>query len=465
MKMIPVQKTPKKLSSLTQKIVVGNVDGESLVGEPEKHTPEMKILASIIANRLTWLAKENDILLMPYPISKNFLNYVQRLMNVELDSVKCLTPARDSFEAKLLTYETLANSDLQNELRKLMKMNSEAKWVVEPYFFDRAVANLARSLNIEMKEHKLDFFLQGGAELLNSKAEFRRIASAYNIPIAEGVNCYSVHELKRALHQYIKKTGSVIVKQDINAGGDGNIVITFDDREQSLGAIQTFNIKQKSELDDLAIQIWNRQIGTRNRVIVVETYYETKSVFYSELEIREGHLRPYLLNFGDMRMEPVWNGFIIPTKSLKEYALSEFVSCSMQLAEIARKRGYIGKINCDGILTTDGRVLITEINGRLGGCTHIHVVAEKLYGTNYGDHYCILTRNKIKVGYSFVELLEVLDKAGLLVKQAHQEGVIILTEDTERSKTIEYMIVGSSYQKAIELEKRAEKIFEGSCQG
>ncbi|MGZ4106699.1 MAG: preATP grasp domain-containing protein [Tumebacillaceae bacterium] len=446
-----------------QKLIIGNVDGESQVGEPEKLSRESVIGTSIVANRLTWLAKEGDILLLPAPISQDFLNYVTDLMDVERASVQVVTPKGATLEeTHTLVYEELANEELIEKLNGMMSENP-AKWQAVPYYFDRAVAFLSQHVPVTMNPSLQQYFLQGGAEMLNSKIEFRRIAAAFDIPVPEGINCYTRPELARALRSLIDVTGSVIIKQDYNAGGDGNIVLTRDpNRTQSLGATETHRISSVDEIPQWAETMWNRLIGTRNTILVVEAYYDTQSVFYSELEIKEGGLRPYLLNFGDMRMEPVWNGFEIPSLSLNAYAIGEFASCSMQLAEVARQRGYVGKINCDGVLTSEGKVFFTEINGRLGGCTHIHVVAEHLYGANYGDRYTLLTRNKIKVGWSFSELLQRLAEANLLVTGPHQTGVVVLTEDLERSGAIEYLVVGDGQEHAKQLEQQALALFEGS---
>ncbi|MBL0389291.1 hypothetical protein JJB07_22120 [Tumebacillus sp. ITR2] len=446
-----------------RKVIIGNVDGESQVGEPERRDRSIVIGSSIVANRLTWLAKEGDVLVLPAPISQEFLDYATNLMNVKKGTVRQLTPEGASLEdVYTLTYEVLADKGLVQALGEMMS-ESEQEWEVLPYYFDRAVAYISTQLPVSMNAAALDYFLQGGAEMLNSKIEFRRIGGAYDIPVAEGINCYSRPELERALYSLLDVTGSVILKQDYNAGGDGNIVLTLDpNRTESTGATQTIQLASKQEVALHAEQLWERLTGRRNTALVVESYHTTTAVFYSELEVKPGVLRPYLLNFGDMRMEPVWNGFQIPPMSLPPYAIGEFVSCSMQLADVARQRGFVGKINVDGMLTASGKVLFSEVNGRLGGCTHIHVVAEHLYGANYGDHYTLLTRNKSKVGVAFNDLLDLLDAHGLLVKGPHETGVLVLTEDLERTGTIEYMVVGKGQQHALELEQQALDLFEGS---
>ncbi|OTW93786.1 hypothetical protein BK702_04020 [Bacillus thuringiensis serovar cameroun] len=441
------QKIPTNFNK-SPKLIIGNVGAESLVGEPDKLTEKAGSMWSSFSYRLAWLLEKGDILLIPREISNDFLTYILSIKGLQLDDIHVIVP-ESVHQKELLTYETLNSPKLKEKLLGLMGGND---WEVIPYFFDRSVAQLVKNLPVKIKSHTLDYFRQGGSEVLNSKIEYRRIAGAYNIPVPEGINCYTSKELNQAMRELIDITGSIIVKQDTNASGQGNIVITYDKRTESPGAYKTLCINQESELEEIYSSIWMQLIGELNTKLVVEAYYETVSVFYAELEVKEGVLRPYLLNFGDMRMEPVWNGFEIPTVSLRPYAIGEFISNCTKLTEVVMQRGYIGLINIDGILTSDGKIMISEINGRTGGSTHVHVVAQHLYGDNYGDNYTILTQNKVSIGNkTFGELLKELEVNNLLASK-NKEGVVLLNDENQ-SKSIEYMIIGETREKAYDLEK------------
>ncbi|KAA0563501.1 hypothetical protein F0342_11825 [Bacillus sp. CH30_1T] len=460
MKELPSEVTNDQNDS--RKVIIGNVDGESLVGDISRHTPEMFAAASIIANRLIWFVEDHDILLLPYPVSSDFMEYLCGLMEVDTGTVKHIVPPmRDAHETKLLRYDVLSDHELQLELQNLT--NGYKEWGILAYYHDRAVAELTDSIRTKIHPNVNEFLLQGGSEVLNSKTEFKRMAASHGVPVPPGYNCYSQSELFKLISDLIDQTGSVIVKQDVNAGGDGNIVVTTDTSiKNSKGATETLHISEENGIENITDYLWKRLIGYRNNSLVVEVYYQTQAVFYSEYHIGRQELKPTLLNFGDMRMEPVWNGFEIPTVSMNAYSLGEFISNSTVLADIARERGYEGNINIDAFLTMDGELLFSEINGRNGGCSHIHHVAQKLYGVNYADHYMILTRNKIKVGPDFKELLMALKDESLLVQEKGQEGVIILTEDIGRTGTIEYMVIGKGRERALILEERALAVFERS---
>lgn len=432
----------------TRKLIIGNVGAESLVGEPDKLSEKNSAMWTSFSYRLAWLLEKGDILLIPKQISDEFLTYILSLKGLNKEDIYVVVPENVHYK-QLLTYETLNAPSLKTQLSTLMEGD---KWEVIPYLFDRAVAQLIKDLPVNIKPHVREYFLQGGSEVLNSKVEYRRIAGAYNIPVPEGLNCYTMQELYNAVKELITKTGSVIVKQDLNASGQGNIAITYNNNDESPGAFKTIQINDRSDVETISNNIWEELTGVLNTKLVVETYYETVSVFYAELEVKEGTLRPYLLNHGDMRMEPVWNGFEIPTASLGPYAIGEFICNCTKLTEIVMQRGYVGLINIDGFLTKDGVVMISEINGRTGGSTHVHSVAKDLYGENYGDSYTILTQNKVSIGdTAFGELLNRLKDLDLLASK-NKEGVILLN-DEQQSKTIEYMVVGESREKAYNLEK------------
>ncbi len=436
-------------------LIIGNIDGESQVGEPEKRTDSEKRESAIVANRLAWLAEPGDLLLLPFEIGREFLNYSLCLRGHAPDSVRVITPPGKQDDVRILTYGTLSDAALIQELRRAM--DSSPTWSVVPYYFDRAVANLTLKISdfSDVVAPGLTFFREGGAEILNSKIEFRRIAEAYKIPVAKGHNCYSADELIHAVDELLPETENVIIKQDINAGGDGNVVVSRTPRSEALGSRRTMVLRGAHDLRDL----WDSMIGSRNVALVVESYYDVVNVFYSEFEIPRASESPHLLNYGDMRMEPVWNGFQIPPETLSLQHAGEFVAASALLAEIAQRRGYTGKINIDGILTDQGQVLITEINGRLGGCTHLHELSQSLYGANYASHYAIVTRNNCRpVSRDFNELLNLLDTRGLLVQRPGQEGMIIATEDLSHSGTIEYMIVARDFQRAHQLEESCMRI-------
>lgn len=439
------------------KLIIGNVNNENMVGEMWRMTYEKKCFSSVVANRLIWLMCDGDAILLPYRPSELFLQYAAHLMGVDRRSLHILVPPDGEQDTALLTFDVLSSPEVIACLREVIQ--TPEQWTVTPYYFDRAAAWLINRLDVPMAPGTLNYFRQGGAEQFNSKAEFRRLATAHDIPVPEGTVCSSMRELEMAIQELVGVTGAVIVKQDLSAGCKGNVVLTSASERASAGVFKTVQLETPDQIAPVAQELWDEMTGARNVLLIAEVYHPFAKAYYTELEIAVNGRRPSLLNFGEMRMEPIWIGFEIPCKTLAPYQLGEFLSLSMKLGDIAQTMGYTGKISCDAMCTQEGQIYFNEVNGRLGGCTHIHLLATRLLGRDYGNKYTLLTRNGVRAG-SLSYLLEQLEYAGLLYTQERGNGVVILSEDTDRTHTIEYMIVAPETSEAYALEQKMLAILE-----
>ena len=121
------------------------------------------------------------------------------------------------------------------------------------------------------------------------------------------------------------------------------------------------------------------------------------------------------------------------------------------LCREAGDRGFTGYMNVDSIVTEDGQVLFTEVNGRMGDCTHIDYLARALVGDDYNRSRVVLTRNWVQAS-SFGGTLKALDEAGVLFDHESRTGVVIPIEDVDRSGTLDYMVIGRDAGHAHELE-------------
>lgn len=182
--------------------------------------------------------------------------------------------------------------------------------------------------------------------------------------------------------------------------------------------------------------------------MVIEAYYDATKVIYAEFEIGQDWSITHL-NHGIMRMEPQWCGFEIPG-NLTVNETSKFLALSQHLAVAARDIGFRGKINFDAIITKDGRIIFSEFNGRLGGCTHIDELARRILGDSYLDTHQIVTRNKI--GCDSWDRIERAMNKGLAFDPRKGEGVIVLTDSIRLLGTIEVMTIAANLQRAIKLE-------------
>ena len=409
------------------KVLLGNVDCEAQCGEPEKRTQEMRIDDIPCAHRLLWLAYSDDVLVMPAAISQQMIDYAARFIPV--DSVRQVVASTEAEPICLLTEKTLQRTDLIERIKDMIRSPGG----LISYFPDDGANGLAECLGLSFVASSSDIVA------LNKKSKFRAVASAYGVPITPGSVCRTEKELILAIDALLEYSGEVIVKQDLAGGGEGNVVVTrFPDRRQHTGTAKTIAVVQDNGARLIGQELFERFTGTRNEQIVVEAYLENESVFCAELRGSDE-----VLTWGMMRMDPVFRGFQIPY----EFAYADsFLSHSKVLARNCL--GYAGRMNIDAFVAAGHGLFFSEINVRLGGCTHIDVLARRLVGPDYLQTRVIHSRNKVKSTLTFHELIARLPS----FNHNTNTGVIVLYEDLDRSGAFEYLAIGRTREESLDLE-------------
>jgi hypothetical protein len=417
------------------KVIVGNVDCEAQRGRTRPAD------GAVVARRLVWLAEPGDLLVMPAPISDEMMEYASDL--VPLDGVRQVSASEPGSATRLLTEKTIADPMFVSRVSAMITSPSE----LVSYFPDRGALTLAQHIGA-----RFDVQVDDVSDM-NRKSVFRKIAVDAGIPVAPGTVCATEDELCAGLRAFIDHTGEVIVKQDLASGGEGNVAVTrFGERTRHKGTNETMNVGSESDFARIARLLFARFAGNINDRIVVESYLPSTTVVCSEL-LGTGKL----LTWGMMRMEPMFVGFEIPTVFDKS---SDFERLSSILARHCR--GYVGRLNCDAFLSTDGDLIFSEINVRLGGCTHIDVLARRLLGDGYARSRVLHTRHHCRTRLSFSRLVEQIPP----FEKDSRTGVIVLTEDLERSASFEYLAIGRTRQEVLSLEHRIEAVLwtSGSAQ-
>ena len=125
---------------------------------------------------------------------------------------------------------------------------------------------------------------------------------------------------------------------------------------------------------------------------------------------------------------------------------------------LAKSLGYVGHLNIDAIITPDDKIIFTEVNGRIGGCTHVHTVAQQLLGSNYLNTHQITTYNSIFVE-SFQSYLNALIKHNINFSESTQKGTLILSSDQHDNGTaLELMFIGSDIKETLSIETAARAL-------
>ncbi|GGX44667.1 hypothetical protein [Streptomyces chryseus] len=445
------------------RLIIGNVTSEFMfscalesfgtAGTHKQHA---------ISTRTAWLLREGDALLTHRPLTPEFREYLGAASALDLSTITFLSA--DANDGAFLDHDTLLGEDLVERLRRL----TGPDWQLLPYLHDRTIAELAERLGLSADSHPA-FFAQGGADVFNSKAFFRIWADGLGVPVAPGRVCRSRAATARAVLELLRHTGAVIVKEDFSASGYGNLLFTYDPDIPALGASTTHHVTASATADDIAGLLADTfpaiaatrdfPPGLRPSETVVEAYYPHSRTLYSEVDVSRPPEEPTLLNHGDMRMEPVWNGFAIPPVDLPVQAEETMIHWSLVMARYLQTTGYRGYVNCDSILTPQGELLFNEVNARVGGCTHVDAAARRLLGEDYLRRVTVLTRNDLPCT-DFAKLAWAIDNDPQLAPRGGATGALLLVDDAPYTGTVQYLVHGDTPHSAAQAEERLRRLAE-----
>ncbi|MFV2110199.1 peptide ligase PGM1-related protein [Micromonospora sp. LOL_015] len=288
------------------------------------------------------------------------------------------------------------------------------RWRLECYIHDRDIASWERLLGIGAEDSVR--FAQGTAELVNSKSVFRSMATACGIPVAEGRVVDRGPELVDGVSELLARTGAVIVKQDVNAGGDGNIPLTAVEGGKEACAhyvvhlAATDPVTVASALEPFGLTaLPDLPAGASLARNVIEVYQESARELSADTTVpRTG--APTLMS-------------------------------------------YYGPMNIDAIVTRSGELLFNEFNGRVGGTTGIDMIGRQLLGQDYLDHHVLVSRIDVPAPGSDI-FVKALTEQGLLFTRGSEQGVVIYNDTTEETGTVEYVVVGRSWAETSRAEEQ-----------
>lgn len=430
------------------RLIIANVDAAAMAGAGRDQSDYANSV--VTSQRLLWLMRPGDVIVLPEQPPEPLLDHMRDVLGWAPESRDVVVPAGSGIDGLIWSDPVLNNDDVRQSLNR--RLGEETDWQLVAYFLDRASLRLATSVGIADVASSA-FLIQRGAEALNSKVTFREIAAALGTPVPPGEVVTDGDELRAAVTELIGTTGHVIVKQDVNLGGCGNTVLTTSSQESFAGSRRTIRLSESTDLAAVCGDLWHDiSVGINNRA-VVEEYHPAAEILYSEIRIDDALKTPRLLDYGKMRMEPVFVGFEIPSPTLGSDDAARMAVHSVELSRACAARGFTGYLNIDSIVTEDGHVLFSEINGRMGACTHIDVLARSLLGKDYMRRHTLLSRNRVPVADLTVALKN-LAAEGLLFDQSSRTGVVLLAASSTGRGEVEYLVVGSTHEQVGATEAR-----------
>ncbi|WP_115303405.1 hypothetical protein [Legionella beliardensis] len=436
------------------KIIIGNGFSDAMVGDVSKNSLAVRRTAAVEARRLTWFVENEDLIILPSPVSNELISYVNNIMRTQLSQKNFIYTSQDPLEPKIITSEVLLSERMLSQLKTATQHTNN--WQLFPYFYTSSIQTLADVLQNEA-HHCPTFLTQSGADLLNQKAAFRAIY-AHDVPIAKGAVCRNVHELYQQAKLLLSQTAKLIIKQNMNASGDGNILVSIDKNGPFAGIRDIIFIDTSKDFTlNMAKQLWDMLSDAHgNHQLVIEEYVTNQNTLYAEYNIKSDSSFE-MLSYGIVRMEGSgdkrgngianWVGFEIPYKA---NVAPSFLNHCNQLARTTGQLGFVGRINFDAIVCEDNQILFTEVNGRLGGCSHLAHVCQKILGKRFLDETTLITRNRVPIA-DFKQVILLAEKLKQLFRHS---GIIILNEDMACLRLMEYLVYAPTKAEACALEQQ-----------
>lgn len=433
------------------KIIIGNNDNESMVGDPRVFTPDFLADVGKIAGRTLWFAQAGDIAIMPQAVPTMLLDYIADLQGRPRGSLHVVVPRIEGRDIWPLGRPELMHPDTIRQVRALMAGHRD--WQILAYHATRDVKELADALGIGEVEAVRPFLAEGGAELLNDKRIFRVLVAGRGIPIAPGTVATSRSDLARAIEELLDHTGSVIVKQDRHMGGFGNIIVNKAAGGPTIGATRTFAISEDGSLPQICDQVWSTLAYHDRTPLVVEAYYPAKLVLTSEFLCIPSKNTLEFQDWGQLRQAPIFEGIIMPPQA-PSYTAAHFISKATEIARLCMDLGFEGLINIDGIVTQDDTVVFNEFNGRVGACSHMHRIAETVAGRTYGDRLVMATFSVQSI-FPIERVFDIVRAERLGFDRTADRGLVITSgKSNPAGGKVEIVTLAPSIEEIIAIEQR-----------
>lgn len=417
-------------------LIIGNSRTRDMVGEMALLTPGEREHAGYSALRVLWFAKAGDVVVLPWLPRPEYLAYIVGHTRTDIDALTILAPPPGSDGEDLLTAERMADTGFRERLRAAVR-RCRVDDVLAVYA-DAAVVDLVDAVNLAGALPGRPFAAARGVSLINSKAVFRALATGVGVAVAPGRVVAEPDEAVRAVGELLGDGHSAILKKEFQCGGLGNEIVSAASGVRPAGSNRVVVLSDDAAIANYVAERWGwLTVGGRDR-LVVERYLPGCDTVYAEYLLGGEGLE--LSGTGQILMEPVAIGEIVPALAPTEAARAELVNEGARLGRCVHTMGYRGYLSTDAVLTPAGDIVFTETNGRMSGSTHLHtVIRERLLTAAQRPDRVLLERRGWTVP-SFAAAEQWLTRNELGFDPATGTGVL-LTSDRVPDGTVTYCIV------------------------
>lgn len=432
------------------KIIIGNSRTVEMVGDLSRLSERARKGGAWGAQRMLWFAQDSDVVVLPWRPPSYLLEYVTSMTGTDPRSLTILVPPAGALGTDLLTPDRLADPVLISELRAAI-VGEDVERVVT-CFDDQAVVELCETLGVQEALAGYAFSAQGGVALVNSKAVFRAVATGIGLTIAPGVVTADPARALSTLRRILGQGHPAMIKQEYAGGGFGNTIVAPHDGVRPSGAAEVTVLPDSEAVAEYLGSTWHWMTAGGESRVVIERFFTDCTTVYAEFEVTDAASE--LSGTGEILMEPVAAGEVVPPPSLRSELHDELVREGRRICDTFRALGYRGRVSADAIATPDGELLFTETNGRVTGSTHLHtVLRDRMLGPQRSDARTLLERDSWPVR-SFPAAVAALERSGLAFDRATGEGVVLTANYVDVTGAVMYCAVAATSAAARALESR-----------
>lgn len=432
------------------KLIIANSRTEEMVGDLSLLTEEEVGLGAWGAQRMWWFAQDGDVLVLPWVAEDAYVDYILDLVGTDRSSLSVLVPPAGYLGDQLLTPDRLADAGFRAELAAAVA-GREVGTVLAAYD-DDSVVDLADAVGLSHALPGRDFSAQGGGALVNSKVAFRAIASGVGVPLAQGAIATTPARAVAVLEGLLASGSAAMVKKAVAGGGFGNEIVIRSGSVKAAGSRSVVTLADREAVEKYVEQRWTWMTGGRNAAVVIERYHAGSMTIYAEFYA--GAEGCELKGCGEILMEPIANGEVVPPQSIPPHAHTELVDAAARVCGAMHAIGYRGTICADAIWTPEGQLLFSETNGRITGSTHLHTaIPDHVLGAKLRDERVRLEH----IGWradSFADAVAQIREAGLAYDPGTGTGVVFTGNYVPVNGLVMYCIIAEDFDTALKVEER-----------
>lgn len=436
---------------------LGNLGNEHMTDRLDRDGGAMRKSVQFAVARLLWFLREDDYALVPGALDHEFVAYVAHTRN------RSLRPEQfHVIDAPLIGQDQTRDPTIE---RSLGHFRANGVRAAMPYIHDRATMHLLDRHGLLGQSFSTPYMHAGGAEALNSKAQFRLLAASKGWPVPPGRRCRTIQDFIDGLEALGHDCDRVIAKTNMGVGGLGNLLLSLGadttgrDHRGATTTLQASRIEQQRRIaGDLGLRATHADAGE----VVIEEYVEDCMPVFAEYSIEGDRLfDPELITAGRIESDPhrsVLSGVTVPPLPEREW-MQPFIEASHRVAADLGHIGYRGLINIDGLIDEQGRCVLNEVNARMGGSTHLDVIARELIGPHWQQRHSATTHfGECKL--DFPTIVGALESEGISWQQSSEvdEGVVVVSNGGPGSSYVELMSVASTPSAAKDLSEVAQNV-------